>query len=302
MHNLSLLLATPLLAAPALLHLWRAHPRAPRLAWACAAVAAAVGLSAFYWWPLLGERSFLANTFAQVAALWLPPHMWTWPNFIDGSLLFRYGKHLAYPLGLAQLVLALAGVWLARRWWSAEWLVLALTALGACVLIGRPWQALWLGTPLYIVQFPWRLLGPVSAVLALFTAGSLARVRPERWQAALAGSLLVLIIYTQWPRIEGIVPLLPDDLEATGVPHVVQFEKQTGSLGATTNFLGVTSDFMPRWVDQRYGLTSTPRPAEHLETEGMVVHLEAASSTAIRLRINAARSSRLRFTAGPAHR
>ncbi|MCC6192664.1 MAG: hypothetical protein IT318_26885 [Anaerolineales bacterium] len=296
MHNLSLLLAIPLLVALAGIQLWQAPRRAWRLAWAGGAAAAAVGLSAFYWWPLLGERPFLADTFAQVARQWLPTNLWTWPSFLDASLVYRYSQQSPFPLGLAQVGLALAGLWLARRWWNAEWLLLALTALGACALIGQPWREAWLNSPLLILQFPWRLLGLVDVVLALFTAGSLLAVREARRRALLAGLLLATTVAAHQPRAAALGTRLPADLPALGTANVAQFERQTNSLGATTNFLGVTSDFMPRWVDQTYGLSSTPQPDEHLRAQDITVAVRAASAMALELSVNAPAPVRVRLS------
>jgi hypothetical protein len=309
-HHLTLVLVMGLLLALSAVWLWRATDRARRLAWAVAAGAAAMGLSAFYWAPLLGEQALLAGTFAQVARSWLPDNLWTSTTFLDQSLLFRYHLQPPYPLGLAQVALAVGGLW-AMLWggrsnrstppsaepgaWPAEWLVLALAAAGAAVLGGRPWQGLWLSTPLLLLQFPWRLLIVITLVTALCAAGLLVPVRNPRARGWLAVLILGLIIVTQRPRLTDVAPL-PADLPPLTEAHVAQFEHQTGSLGATTNYLGSNSDFIPRWVDQTYGLTTTPAADEHLPARDMQVEVLAAGATTLELRVSTPGPRRLRLS------
>src|SRR5579859_385572 len=294
-HNLSLVMVAPVLVAYAALWWWRhGRPLAP-VAWLAAAAAAAVGLSAFFWWPLLAERGFLADHVLEVARLWLPSNVWTWPSFLARRLIFGYNLQSPFPLGLVQVVLAVIGLAAARRYWNAEWLFLALLALLASLAIGRPTLPVWLSVSwLLIFQFPWRLLVLVSLPLALFAGATLLAIKAERWRGLAALALMGLIIFAESPR--GLpAPPFPSDQKQFGPAAEVQFEAQTGSLGATTNYLGTTSDFMPRWVDLAYGLDSPPAPGEALASMPAEVHVLSAGPLAMRLALSAPRPATLRL-------
>ena len=295
LHNLSLVMVAPLLVAYSGLLWWRHGRRPDRLGWLAAGALGAVGLSAFYWWPLLGERGDLANHVAEVARLWLPLNVWTWAGFLDKGFAYTYNMQSPFGLGLVQVVLAIIGLWEARRLWNAEWLFWALVAVLASLAIGRPALPVWLANEwLLTFQFPWRLLVLVSIPLALFAGGIAAAARRGLWRGTVALLVLGLIIVAQRPRLD-LVPRLPPDQQALGPAAEAQFESLTGSLGATTNFLGTTSDFMPRWVDLGYGLDSPPAAGENIDSAGVEVSVQSAGPTGLELGISSARPASLRF-------
>ena len=79
-----------------------------RLGWIAFAIAAAAGISAFFWLPLIAERRWLAETAYKTAAIYLPENVWTWRNFLDTTFAFDHTFAVPFQLGLVQLILARA--------------------------------------------------------------------------------------------------------------------------------------------------------------------------------------------------
>ena len=114
-HNITLLFAPVVLGCYILLLWWRTGRDAPRIAWMTLAIAAAVGISAFFWLPLITERRFLAETAYQTTATALLKHSWTWRTFVNPSVVFQLSSLIPFRIGLVQLTLALAGIIVAGR-------------------------------------------------------------------------------------------------------------------------------------------------------------------------------------------
>jgi hypothetical protein len=295
-HNLSLLMAAPLLIVYSGLLWLRRGRKVDRLALLSTGVLGAVGLSAFFWWPLLAERGAYADHMLEVARVWLPENVWTWPAFLGRSFAYVYRVQRPYELGLVQVGLATVGVAAARRRWNAEWLFFALLALLASLAIGRPTLPLWLGSDwLLLFQFPWRLLVQVSVPLALFAGASLVAIRRKLWRATVGILLLGLIIIAQRPRLDQVPPM-PPDLGALGPAAEAHYELVTTNFGASSNALRITSDFMPRWVDQSYGFNSPPSPGENLDNLLSTVSVQSAGPTDRVLTVSAAQPAALRFS------
>ena len=127
-HNITLLFAPVVLGCYVLLLWWRTGRSAARLGWMALAIAAAVGISAFFWLPLMAERQYLAETAYQTTATALLMHSWTWRTFVNTSVVFELNGIVPFRLGLVQLVLALAGIIVAGRR-DAEWLFFILLAV-----------------------------------------------------------------------------------------------------------------------------------------------------------------------------
>jgi hypothetical protein len=245
-HNITLLLLPPALLGY-LAVLWWAGGRERRTLGAVAAGGlAAIGVGAFFWLPLLAERQYLANTALDIARQVLPAHAWTWRNFLDVSLWFRYTSQGPFQLGLVQVGLAIAGFVLARRR-DAEWVYLLALAVAAGLFVGAWAVPLWLSSDLLLVaQFPWRLLGLMSPPLALLAGGCVSGWPRACWpqgKAWAAVALIVLIVWTQRPRLPP-TSLTPPDNAALSLAAAAQFEAQTGALGTSS-----AREFFPRWVE-----------------------------------------------------
>jgi 6-pyruvoyl-tetrahydropterin synthase related domain len=255
-HSLSALLFTPILILYllALLGLPKRTNLKPWL-WLGGALALAVGLSAFFLLPFFLENSYInlsRATLDYAGAFVSPADLFAWPIPFD--------PHLArnpYPLSLSlpAFLLAIAGLfllWRVRRAHSISWVVAAFPAIfviyAVCSLnISAPlWKFLPLGS---LVQFPWRLLGPATLLLAWLVASTVTLINLRGfWPLAFC----VLFFYTlTWTYI------YPDTngYPASGSPvDVVQYEiSKPVAVGLTYQ-----QEFTPVWVQQ------LPTPADAL--------------------------------------
>ncbi|MCS6825478.1 MAG: hypothetical protein NZ553_02585 [Caldilinea sp.] len=283
-HNISLILMPPMIALYAVAVTLQARslpwPLPSRLGVAAAASAAALGASAFFWAPLLLERSLLAPTAFAIAARYVGENTWAWSNFLDSSIPFTYSTAIPFRLGIVQLALAIVGFAATPRR-SVEWWMLAAITLGAALMVSALALPLWLNSDvLLIAQFPWRMLAVISLPLAIFPAGIVARIRP-RW-AAMAGAaaLIALILVGQRPITTAFTPLL-EQPTTIGRPAVAQFEFQTHAYGTSSS-----SEFLPRWAggdlfgDAAKGDEIEPAPEIHLEI-GSPIEMRFAVTTSL---------------------
>jgi hypothetical protein len=142
-----------------------------------------LGLAAYFTLPAVLETGYI-----QVAQLTLPADLnfrnnflsltdlLAWPRPFDPRLVFH-----AVPPSLSLAALGLAVWGLAGRWrgaaaapWAMEaalWGALAVCAAFTLPLTGWAWEALPLAA---VAQFPWRLAGPASLLLAVLAGGALA--------------------------------------------------------------------------------------------------------------------------------
>ena len=244
-HNISLLFMPPVLLLFALALFWQTRHQphsAGRLGLAVLGALAALGVSSFFWLPLVLERSNLAETAFQIAARYVGENTWTLENFLDLGWPYTYSTAIPFRLGAVQLLLAVLGfVLLPRR--SAEWWLLLAVLLGSCLLVTRWALPLWLGSDLLLIaQFPWRLLAVASLPLALFPAGIVLRVRPPAGAVGIALGTVAVIVAGQHPSAAAFRPLL-DQPVSIGRPAVAQFELQTRAYGTSSS-----SEFLPRWA------------------------------------------------------
>lgn len=210
MHTLTLFYA-PLLLAIYLLLSWRelrrkdAAQARQRALWAIGALAAAAALSAFFWMPLLLERGYLSVRGYEIAReVLLETGVWRWQNFLDLNLIYENASERPVQLGAMQAALALLGLALGFwqglgkdwRWWF--WLAAAACSALLMMPLALP---LWENSLLAAAQFPWRMLSILSLPLALFTGAIMLPVRRQMAKVLATICFLLLIVYTQTPRI-----------------------------------------------------------------------------------------------------
>ena len=200
-HNLMALALTGFLLAWVL---WEGARRGrAHLLRGLAALALGVGLTAYFWLPVLAERdavqleNLVALAELDYRNFFVPlPHLLSLVPLLDGGAL--NGLRSLQNLGIAQWTLALAGLaaaaLLARRTLGRDALFFGLMAGALLLLIIPAGDFLWAGPlPLSYFQFPWRFLGPLSlclAILAGYNAAWVARL-PAR-AGAVAGALLIV--------------------------------------------------------------------------------------------------------------
>ena len=234
-HNAAALLAFPVVALFLLLILLRRGGRG--LLSALGSIAFGSLLIAFFLIPFAVERSFVQLESAARQA-WTSPvsnpvpltKLFAWPQLMDMGLGNNGIGETVGPLPALLLPLAL-GVALFRRgrkqWADAIWVSL-LVLWGLWILwmqtaFATPvWEAI---IPLGVMQylnFRWRLLTSVCAVVAIAAGFALTRV-PRRWSRWLAGGLALVavvlalpLLYPQHLPYYGDVPLSPtvDDVRA----------------------------------------------------------------------------------------
>jgi hypothetical protein len=254
-HNITLLFTPVILGWYALLLWWRTGRSAARLGWMALAIAAAAGISAFFWLPVIIERQYLADTTYQITRAGLLAHSWTGSTFVNLSVVYHLNGQVPFRLGLMQLVFALAGILVAGRR-DAEWLyfivLMVLTGIGISV-----WSVpVWLGNKtLLIAQFPWRLLTFMTLSMALFAGGILLRLRRDSHQFVGAFALITLIVLTNRPQI-GWTEILARPGDCITLHDILRFENEKTTLGG-----GWTREFWPCWTQGAdYAPSITDRP------------------------------------------
>ncbi len=245
-HNITLLLL-PLLLGPYLITLLRVTPlarsekfRRVRLLFGWSLVAA--GITAFFWAPLLAERSFLSQSAFNAPRL--EEHVWSLASFLEPNFPYDYSvSSVPFRLGLAQLLLTLGGLTLTRRrsplWWF--WVALGgVATLAATPLILPIWRAIEL---LSIVQFPWRFLTVVSLATALVTGGIVTQAQRSWGQATLATLVILFAIAGGRPTIALFDTSIYDDI-AVDPAIIARYEAGYGAWGA-----GWHREFLPKWAE-----------------------------------------------------
>ena len=106
-HNITLLLFPPFLILYILLVWWSHDRQTQRLLWVAGALLLAMALSVFFWLPLLGERSYLADTaYSLSRSVWLPEAVWTWRNFLDSHFFYQHSFERPIRIGVVETALA----------------------------------------------------------------------------------------------------------------------------------------------------------------------------------------------------
>jgi hypothetical protein len=286
-HNITLLFAPPALLAYGTVLIWRLPRRRLRVsAWAALGLSAAVGLSAFLWFPLLAERKYLVDTAYKISQEFLlAENAWTWRNFLDLALVYQYTFAVPFQLGLVQLILALAGAVLARRR-DGEWLFFVALALICGLGIGAWTLPVWLNSSvLQVAQFPWRLLSVLSLPMALLTGGCVAHMGSRAWRSVATAALLAVILFANSPRLD-FMHVLWGGQAHFNPALTAQLEVENGSLGASS-----LQEFRPRWVQDALEF----RPDASLTAGQLEITPLAGSAGTLRARVTAAGDSPLRF-------
>jgi uncharacterized membrane protein len=157
-HNITLLFTPFVLTGYVAVVWWQTGRSRARLGWIAFAITAAVGVSAFFWLPLIAERRLLAETAYKIVAIYLPENVWTWRNFLDTTFAYDHTFDAPYQLGLVQVCLALIGLIAIRRR-ETEWLYFIALAVLTGLGISAWSEPIWLSSQtLLVAQFPWRLL------------------------------------------------------------------------------------------------------------------------------------------------
>lgn len=221
---------------------------------AVSAAGIGVGLAAYFWLPVLLEQGAVKLENLTASALldyrnffMQPAHLLAAVPRADAGAL--NGLLHLLNLGVAQWTLALAGaaalVWRRRAvpdavWYQGIFFALAGAAFIVLMLPSVIWEIV---TPLALLQFPWRFLGPAAfclAVLAGFNSLWLARL-PLRWGQMAAAGGVVWVIGWALPML-----YVPEWVHETVDASISGYhQSEVSGLQQGTTF---TNEYLPRTV------------------------------------------------------
>ncbi|MDE2857019.1 MAG: 6-pyruvoyl-tetrahydropterin synthase-related protein [Chloroflexota bacterium] len=309
LHTLITLHGTALLALYCLFLVWRGDER--RAVFLRLTLVGLLGLvvTAFYWLPALLEADAikLGLISEQLGHIDVKGHLRPLseiiapPHTADPT---QQNQAIPISLGWPQLILSAVGLLLSCRlsYRSFRPLMLLIWIIALClVFMNTPHSApFWEAIPLIgLTQFPWRLLGLASLLLALASgigAFMIASALPSgKSRAFVIGSIaLIMLLYAlPWTYQD-----YHEDLEADDIGAVQRFERDGGQLALSSyaEYLPVNTDagqLDPRRLAQRFSRAeAVPRlmPSETLE-----ILSEQWSGTAASLRLASAEAQTLLF-------
>ena len=214
----------------------------------------ALGLSAIFWLPFILERNAVHLSVVGPGQFDFHNHFVAWRDLLAASPTLDLGAtapRYIRNLGLAQWLLAVlvipAVVRCRREPQTRLWMFFALCSLFLIFLMLSPSAFLWERVPLMsFVQFPWRLLGPAAAMLAVCAGAGVSNVRYQmssfKWAEegitlAAMSVILVLALPTLYP------PMWGNEEWPTSPRGIIAVELQGRWLGTTS-----TGDFIPSTV------------------------------------------------------
>ncbi|MFN8442435.1 MAG: 6-pyruvoyl-tetrahydropterin synthase-related protein [Caldilineaceae bacterium] len=246
-HTITLLFVPPWLVIYVLVY-WsknRQHKaKLTRIGWLLIAGVSALGISCFFWLPILAERSYLSSMAYAMSDYSIDVSAWTWHNFMDWRPQFYYHLDMVNGLGVVQCGLAISGFALMKKRGREAWFLLGTVLIG-CVLMSRLALPLWTRSELLMTaQFTWRLLTLITLPLVLLSVGSLTRFH-KSWLVVGLGILLVGVSIWSYRPQTNQFPYWVAKHEDFGVASTPHYEQETHALGTSS-----VREFMPRWSSQ----------------------------------------------------
>jgi hypothetical protein len=237
-----------------------------------AAAVLGLALSCFYLIPAAIERRFVQTGMAVISGMRIADntlfhHMPPSPDNAAHDVVLHTASVIAVGL-LASIAAAVALARGARPEGRSESKVRALLPLvllaGLIAFLLTPASLpVWAYTPeLKFLQFPWRLMSLLAAILAVFASLSFERLKLAGWRsAALAAGLAAALIALAWPDFHQSC-----DVEDTVEARVALFHSNRGT-DPTDEYTPVTADndsirHPPQQTDPPYWLVpASPDPA-----------------------------------------
>jgi len=274
-HNVTALIASPLLAGYGLL-IWLATGRSRKaLGLLAGALALGLAISAFFWMPALFER-----TFVQTEKMVTTSHFDYRHNFLALDELLSppvptdvalMNPPLPRSLGWPALALAVLGVLGCWKVGSLRWEIPAmLVVLLLCAFLTLPASRfLWEKVPLLpYVGFPWRFLAP-AGLMAAWLAGASVRWG-QRWRRgtrALGVGLATLATVTF--SLTWLYPRYLAAMENLTPAGLIAFEQESGALGTTS-----VGEYLPAGVQE---LPDTTALEAQYQAGGAIQRLDTGS-------------------------
>lgn len=256
LHNIVTLHGTALLALYCLLLLMtHGRPRLNAVQFALVGLCA-IGMTAFFWWPALGDTAFvkLAAVTANLPDINPTKHLRPLAELFSFGFTAdptQQGQPIPIVLGWPQLLLSSLGILLSFRGHRLDHRParLAMVFLGLLVALlialNLPFSApLWEQLPLMrYTQFAWRTLGPASLLLALMAGmgtailyHAISRQTPREIFLAIAVGGMMLYSIPWLYR-----PIIPDP-PAQSIRDFHEMERRTGNLTASS-----FAEYVPIW-------------------------------------------------------
>lgn len=292
-HNLSAVMIAPFAAAYVVWSSVASANRGSTLGSVAAGVTMGVGLSSFYWLPVLLEASGLkglASTLTTGAMMpeshFVEPAQLLDPKWGFGISVPGANDGMSFQLGLVQAAAGAVGVLtLARgrgRTLSFGWVMLGLLVWAVLMTTSAALFVYARVTPLRFVQFPWRFLGPASLFLAAF-GGILAAERTasplHRWRWPIAGLVAVACVIASSTFRQ---PRAFANAAAYEAPDAEERVLSGGLMGALT----VSGEYVPRWVSARAVAARVP-PVPVAIGEGSRIHAFVSAGASGRFTVEA---------------
>ncbi len=268
-HNITSVLASPLIAGVIGVAWWGGRtPWKHALRRVSVGITTGIGLSAFFWVPVVLEASavhlgrsdvtpYLFDPITTVGDLvhtirgldWSSRSIFT---TLPSTLVVRPPNHETIPIALltlATLGTVATGVSRAQSG-AASQAITIMCAIGvaACLAMNATWVRIaWQTLPIIsVIQYAWRLYGPLSLMAALAGAGFVAAWRPASRMRAVAIAVATVLIAT---TAIGSILTRQGTLAASPPPRPdgrMAFARETDRYaGGTTS----TGEFLPRTVE-----------------------------------------------------
>lgn len=252
-HYLSALMIAPFALIYFLRAAYISRPAGRQLLAATVAPLIGVGLSAFYWLPVMGERGYLNEFEARVTdgyfaytnhfvypAQWFST-FWGFRYSLPGpndQMSFQIGTVLLLFVGAALVSLCIGKT--GERGFAVILTLLGMGALFFTITASVPVYEL---LPVYrFVQFPWRFLGPATFFLAA-SAGHLGSPRGINRHPLVPALLIVTVVLLSISfstRQRSVEMRFPEDYD-----QIAQSLIQKRQVSKLTE----RNDYLPRWVD-----------------------------------------------------
>ncbi len=270
-HTISLLIVPPLLIAYLIVLAFSTSEPKSRLIYSIVALAGAMGISCFFWGPLLVERGYVAYTgFSYAKERMLPDSFLTVGSLIAPELFYDYMTRTPWPLGLVQSSAALMGIltliWKIRTNTAKDasirnewffWIAVATLCIVMRLEVTKP---LWTSNDILpIIQFPWRLLGVLQIPIALLTGLTITMVRPRVVQVMSAVALMVILIVVHVPHRTNLLLEYSFDAQTAQYNMAINayYDAIRGTIIEGHRDDLASQEFRPLWAERSMTLDTT---------------------------------------------
>jgi hypothetical protein len=241
-HLPATLIFGPVLIGRAMIAAASSPDRRRGLGWCAAAVLLALGLSAFYVVPALGERDLiqmgaLTHGYFDYQKHFVEPAQWLRYGWGSGASVPGPADGMSFQVGVVQwgVIAAAIGCSVAAAWRKRlardDWdLVFWLITIGfALFMTSAASMPVWAAAPqLSYLQFPWRFLMLVSVAGGCLAANLLGRLHASRHRALVltAAVVLQLLASRDQRRPEHYLPRTAMDIDRPGWSDTPEAQKE----------------------------------------------------------------------------